>query len=315
MKTINFKIFTSSILVCLAMVGCVQDDDFSVPSSVGTEENASLADLLSRIENGNVQLISIEELKAQFISDDPATQIVSELAVKGFVSSSDATGNFYKEFFIQNSAENPTDAVKISLNQVDSYNQFNIGREVYVYLKNMYLGEANEGDGVFTIGSSANGDGEVEGFAANEIPFHIYRSSTTEPIVPKLVTGLSANDIGVFVSLESVEFPTSEAGLPYVSPMDDYDTQRTLQRCSGFDYTNLLLETSSFASFKNEILPSGGGSIAGVVSKTYNGSELVLALNSSDDVQMNGSRCELLDINDFSPFLKMILNPIQISVL
>jgi hypothetical protein len=168
----------------------------------------------------------------------------------------------------------------------------------------MYLGEANEGDGVFTIGSSANVDGEVEGFAANEIPFHIYRSSTTEPIVPKLVTGLSANDIGVFVSLESVEFPTSEAGLPYVSPMDDYDTQRTLQRCSGFDYTNLLLETSSFASFKNEILPSGGGSIAGVVSKTYNGSELVLALNSSDDVQMNGSRCELLDINDFSPIFE-----------
>ena len=304
MKTINFKIFASSILVCLAMVGCVQDDDFSVPSSVGTEENASLADLLSRIENGNVQLISIEELKAQFISDDPATQIVSELAVKGFVSSSDATGNFYKEFFIQNSAENPTDAVKISLNQVDSYNQFNIGREVYVYLKDMYLGEANEGDGVFTIGSSANGDGEVEGFTANEIPFHIYRSSTTEPIVPKLVTGLSANDIGIFVSLESVEFPTSEAGLPYVSPMDDYDTQRTLQRCSGFDYTNFLLETSSFASFKNEILPSGGGSIAGVVSKTYNGSELVLALNSSDDVQMNGSRCELLDINDFSPIFE-----------
>ena len=59
------------------------------------------------------------------------------------------------------------------------------------------------------------------------------------------------------------------------------------------------METSAFASFKNEILPSGGGSISGIVSKDYYGDNLVLALNTSDDVLMDGSRCELLDINDF----------------
>ena len=75
-----------------------------------------------------MQLITIGELKAQFQSDDEATAITSDIAVKGYVSSSDATGNFYKEFFIQNEAQDATDAVKISLNQVDSYNQFNIGR-------------------------------------------------------------------------------------------------------------------------------------------------------------------------------------------
>ena len=88
-------------------------------------------------------------------------------------------------------------------------------------------------------------------------------------------------------------------GQPYVASTDDYDTQRTVQRCSGFEYATFLLETSSFASFKNEVLPSGGGSISGIVSKTYNGSDLVLALNTTEDVQMNDSRCELLDINDF----------------
>ena len=59
------------------------------------------------------------------------------------MSSSDFTGNFYKEFFIQNAPENATDAIKITLNQVDSYNQFNIGREVYISLKGLYLGESN----------------------------------------------------------------------------------------------------------------------------------------------------------------------------
>jgi hypothetical protein len=148
------------------MVGCIEDDEFEVPSSLGTEENQNLNDLLSRIDSGEVQLITIEQLKAQFESDDEATELTSEIAVKGYVSSSDASGNFYKEFFIQNASENPTDAVKIALNQVDSYNQFNIGREVYIYLKDLFIGEVRGGDGVFTIGSSMNGDGEVEEFTA-----------------------------------------------------------------------------------------------------------------------------------------------------
>jgi hypothetical protein len=42
MNKINFKTFAAGILVCLAMVACVQDDDFSVPSSVGSEENEDL---------------------------------------------------------------------------------------------------------------------------------------------------------------------------------------------------------------------------------------------------------------------------------
>ena len=304
MKTIKFKTFATAIIACFALVACVQDDDFTVPSSVGVEENENLNDLLSRIEAGEVQLITIEQLKAQFISGDEATEIVSEIAVKGYVSSSDATGNFYKEFFIQDKAEGATSAIKIALNQVDSYNQFNMGREVYVYLKNLYLGEANGGDGVYTIGGAMNSDGEVEAFTANEVPMYLFRSGNTLNIVPKTVSALSSNDVGIFVTLSDVEFTTSGVGQPYVSPNDDYDTQHTIQRCTGFNYSTFLLETSAFASFKNEVLPSGGGSISGVVSKDYYGDNLVLALNTSDDVQMNGDRCELLDINDFSPIFE-----------
>ena len=300
MKTLQYKTFAAAIVASLTIVACVQDDEFAVPDSLGNEENQNLNNLMSRIESGAVQMITIEQLKAQFVSDEEATEITSEIAVKGYVSSSDATGNFYKEFFIQDAAENPTAAVKIALNQVESYNQFNIGREVYIYLKDLYLGEANIGDGVFTIGGTMNGDGEVEAMTSNQVPMYVYRSPMTQTIIAKEVTALSRDDIGIFVMINNTEFPSNAAGLPYVSPMDDFDTQRTVQRCSGFDYATFMLETSAFASFKNEVLPSGGGSISGIVSKTYNGSDLVLALNTTDDVQMEGSRCELLDINDFS---------------
>ena len=303
MKKIKFRTFVAVIITCLVTVACVQDDDFTIPSSIGNEENENLTNLLSRIEAGEVQLITIDQLKAQFISDDEATEITSEIAVKGYVSSSDATGNFYKEFFIQDAAEDATSAIKISLNQVDSYNQFNMGREVYIYLKDLYLGEANGGDGVYTIGGDMNSDGEVEALTANEVPMYLFRSENSYTIVPKVVSALSSNDVGIFVTLNDVEFTTSGVGQPYVSPTDDYDTQRTIQRCTGFNYSTFLMETSAFASFKNEILPSGGGSISGVVSKDYYGDNLVLALNTSDDVLMDGSRCELLDINDFTEII------------
>ena len=303
MKKIKFRTFAAVIITCLVTVACVQDDDFTIPSSIGNEENENLTNLLSRIEAGEVQLITIDQLKAQFISDDEATEITSEIAVKGYVSSSDATGNFYKEFFIQDAAEDATSAIKISLNQVDSYNQFNMGREVYIYLKDLYLGEANGGDGVYTIGGDMNSDGEVEALTANEVPMYLFRSENSYTIVPKAVSALSSNDVGIFVTLNDVEFTTSGVGQPYVSPTDDYDTQRTIQRCTGFNYSTFLMETSAFASFKNEILPSGGGSISGVVSKDYYGDNLVLVLNTSDDVLMDGSRCELLDINDFTEII------------
>ena len=303
MKKIKFRTFAAVIITCLVTVACVQDDDFTIPSSIGNEENENLTNLLSRIEAGEVQLITIDQLKAQFISDDEATEITSEIAVKGYVSSSDATGNFYKEFFIQDAAQDATSAIKISLNQVESYNQFNMGREVYIYLKDLYLGEANGGDGVYTIGGAMNSDGEVEALTANEVPMYLFRSENSYTIVPKVVSALSSNDVGIFVTLNDVEFTTSGVGQPYVSPTDDYDTQRTIQRCTGFNYSTFLMETSAFASFKNEILPSGGGSISGVVSKDYYGDNLVLALNTSDDVLMDGSRCELLDINDFTEII------------
>jgi acetyl-CoA carboxylase beta subunit len=51
------------------------------------------------------------------------------------------------------------------------------------------------------------------------------------------------------------------------------------------------------------LLPTGNGSVAGVVSKTYDGSSLILALNSINDVVFSGARCSLLNIDDFSELM------------
>ena len=143
MKLIN-KI---SILAFITLFpySCVQDDDYSVPQSVGLEENQKLVQLLSEIENGSADLMSISDVKNLFVNGE-VNEIESNLVVKGYVSSSDYTGNFYKEFYMQDDIENPTAGIKVSINQVDSYNQFNVGREVYIKLQGLYVGETNSGD-------------------------------------------------------------------------------------------------------------------------------------------------------------------------
>jgi len=97
------KLFKTIILITfltIANFSCVQDDDYSIPESLGIEENQDLSQLLDQINNGDVDLMTISQVKSFFI-DGEVTLIESNIAVKGYVVSSDMTGNFYKEFYMQ----------------------------------------------------------------------------------------------------------------------------------------------------------------------------------------------------------------------
>ena len=133
----TFKL-VALLFLMISYNSCVEDDDYSIPTSVGLEENDKLTALLTQINNNEVDLLTVDQVKNLFVSDQ-AVNIESSIAVKGYVVSSDLTGNFYKEFYIQDEPSNPTAGLKVVLNQVDSYNQFNIGREVYIRLQNLSL--------------------------------------------------------------------------------------------------------------------------------------------------------------------------------
>lgn len=288
MKTINLKTLAVAMFASVALIACVQDDEFEVPVSVGAEESQNLNSLLQGIGQESIELVSIEYVKGLY--NGQVTLIESDIAVKGYVSSSDATGNFYKEFYLQDTPENPTAGIGIYLNQVDSYNQFNVGREVYINLKGLYVGEnASE---VITIGGFVAGS-RVGIINAAQIPSHILRTSTTETIVPLVVSMSNVDDshMGLFVSFEDAQFPLSLAGKSYVDPNDDYDTLHPLVSC--INGAEFLVETSSFASFNQEPLPTDGrGTITGVISKSYGGDDRVIMLNTTDDVVFNDARCD-----------------------
>lgn len=301
MKTSKFLTFLLALVVTISFTSCVEDGDFTVPEALGTGENAALQQLLGEVTAGNMSEISIVNLKELFVPGE-VTEITSDLVVKGYVTSSDRTGNFFKEFFIQDAPQNPTAAIKVATEFIDSYNKFNPGREVYINLKGLFIGEVRSGDDVITIGGARNLDDEVENLSLNQTENHVLRSGTTETIIPLEVSLSQINDshIGMFVKVNNAQFPTSLAGRTYHDANNQFDTQRTLESCEGFGFSNFILETSAFADFGFEVMPSGGGSISAIVSKTFNGSDLVLALNDNSDVDMSGTKCTPLDVNDFT---------------
>lgn len=296
---------TLFIALIFFIAACQQEDVFEIPTSLGVEENTSLTTLMSSIDSGEKSLVSIAYAKDLMVNGE-ATEIMSDIVIKGYVVSSDATGNFYKEFYIQDDPSTPTAAIRMLIDITDSYNMFNIGREVYVDLKGLYVGEYRTGDGVITIGELDSAQNRITNIREEVMKAHILRSTTTSEISPLNVKFSQINDshVGIMVQIDDVNVAPADAGDPYVDPNDTFDTQRTLEACDGFSKKTFLLETSAYANFKQEILPSGTGTIIAVVSKTYNGDNLVLMLNSTKDVNLNGAPCELLQLSDFEKVLE-----------
>ena len=297
--------FTHLIIASILVVSCQQEDIFDIPYSLGAEENQMLNTILSEVESGTKEMISITQLKDLSVSGE-AVEITSDLVMKGYVTSSDATGNFYKEIYIQDDPTSPTDGVRLLIDFSDSYNMFNIGREIYISLKGFYIGEYRTGDGVVSIGEYDAGQNRISNIREAIVKKNILRSSNISDLTPLKVkfSEISDSHIGIMVEISDVNVVSSQVGKPFVDPNDSYDTQRNLEACEGFGKTSFILETSAFANFKQNLLPSGTGTIAGIVSKTYNGDNLVLMLNSIDDVNLTGEACSLLNIDDFDKVLE-----------
>jgi len=288
MKTNKILTFFTVLAMSLALVSCVQDDDFSIPNSLGNEENAGLQAIMAGLADGLLTEISIDGLLSLYSGQ--ATLIESDIVVKGYVSSSDQTGNFYQEFYMQDAPENPTAAVGVSLGQVDSYNQFNKGREVYIKLKGLYIGE-NSSD-VLTVGGQIDGS-NLEEMTANQIPQHVFRSATTMALAPLVLIPSAVNDshLGMFITFENMQFPSALEGETYVDPFDSFDTRHVMVSCD--NGSEFQLETSSFASFKQVPLPTEGrGTISGVITQGFGGSPRVMVLNTIADVSFTDNRCD-----------------------
>ncbi len=276
------------IFFVLVISSCVQDDTYDIPQIADTFFINPAEQIIENIEAGVLEEIPIANI-SNFINANGPTEITGDYVVKGYVVSSDASGNFYQEFYMQDQPSNPTAGIKVAVALNDVSSLYNIGREVYISLKGLYVGEANNGDGIAVIGGKVDED-EVDAMTPNQVYDHVFRSDVVETIVPLELSLPTIDDtyIGRYIQIPDTQFVSDEVGQSLGDPTDYFDTHRTLEDCSN---TVFLLEISSFANYKLSTIPGGNGTIEGVVSKDYNGDNLVLLLNDIAGIQMNDERC------------------------
>lgn len=262
-------------LLIFLFISCVKDGDFETPTVDCAEPQITAT-------------TTIQQVKEMYTFGG-AKIIETDVIIEGYVVSSDKSGNIYKSISIQDKAENPTAAIKISINQTNIYTKYNVGRKIYVKLKGLAVGYSF---GSVQIGV-ASGDG-LGGILGSELDKYILRSCEVAEIIPKKVaiSDLNKDMLEMLIEIENVQFKSSDLGKAYGNADNTATVNRVLEStdnsCNFLD--EVVLRNSGFASFKNNILPEGKGSVVAIFSNYYD--DFQLYLRDTDDVKLTEPRCD-----------------------
>lgn len=195
---------------------------------------------------------TIAELKATYLG--VLDSIKEDLIIQGIVVGNDESGNIYKKLIIQDA----TGGIELNLDRTSMYTEFKLGQRVFVKCKGMFLGDYN---GLIQLGGKFNGSiGRLPDAMINQ---HLFRDSLpgTVPTPVKIVVGADNKQyISTLVKLENVSF--TEAGQVWAT-QDVSATNRTLKDQSG---KTLVVRTSQYANFAGLKVPSGNGTVYGLLS-------------------------------------------------
>lgn len=275
MKTINtFKLVTVLFLTGLFVTSCVQDDEFDTPEIIFEEPNVTV----------NTTIASVIDMYGGFepvlIGDGNSTPLYFE----AYVVSSDESGNYYKQLIVQDKAENPIAGISISTEATDMYTFFEPGRKIYVRVDGLYSGVYA---GLPTLGVLQGS--EVGRMSVEEFNSRVLRSTQSQELVPVLKTfgTLTESDLNTLVKFENVQVSDEDLGQPYANTNNTFSVNRTFINC---EYTeSMIVRNSGFADFKNEIMPSGSGTLTAIHS-TFNDT-YQLFIRDTNDLVFDQERC------------------------
>jgi hypothetical protein len=255
---------------------CVQDDDYATPPiecNIPTA-NITLSELISKIKAGTINL-------------DSAGKINEDLYVRGYVITSDETGNIYKTVSLQDKVENPTAGLQIEINESNLYNAYPKGAQVQINLKGLAIArESNQG--VYKIGLPTTGTYAVDQIpSADRAAFMVKTCEPIQIIKPKVVTSitdaLKEENLNTLVTIQGVQFSQPEVDKTYAEK--NSTKNRELIDKKG---KPTILRNSGYATWFADALPTKSGSITVLVSKF--GSTWQLYINDTNDVKFDQDR-------------------------
>lgn len=250
------------------------------------QANTSILDLKTAFAESKAEVCPLK---------DEATQ--TPYVIKGRVISSDATGNIYKSIVIQDE----TAAMAVSVNQGSTYVTYRIGQEVVMNVTGLYIGQYNGLQQLGWLGEPYNGEEQL-----TFMPWDLFQSHTELNGLPDtdvkyvkqgesypagnpycIVTTFSelpasGNDLlemqSQLVEFRNVHF--EEGGKETYAPYQQ-SVNRTLVDANG---ATLIVRTSGYSNFYNEVIPEGNGVVRGILS--YYGGAYQLLLRGLGDVMI-----------------------------
>lgn len=234
--------------------------------------------------------ITIAELKEMYWKTDrnyvatpgnlPGTN--QHMYVSGRVISESASGNIYNSIIIQDA----TGALNVSVVTKDLTQSYLFGQEVIIDVTDLKLGGYNGlmqlgGEGVyngapsmtFMPGATLDAHAQLNGLGVPE------KVDTLLTTVADLVTAKGSQQglmkwQSQMIRLDNLHFET---------PGQPYATDKNTDRYALDDKGNRInIRTSSYASFKEALIPGGTGSVVGILS--YYGSDWQILLNDTTGI-------------------------------
>jgi len=262
MKTI-FKFFLPLFAIAIAFSACFEED-FDHPPVTGSDPGLEVT-------------TTIAELVAMH-SFGTTTPIEDDLVIRGTVVADDFSGNWFRSFVIQDG----TGGITVLLDIAESYTFYPEGREVYIRLKGLAIGDFNNLTQLGEFDAAAN---EVAGI--NNANNHIVPSVARDLPEP---TALTINQLGLehvntLVKIEGVEFVDQNTTFANAATQSAFNLD--VEDCNN---NEVIVRTSGFASFAGENVPQGNGTLVGVLS--IFGDTYQFLVRRPSDLQMDGERCD-----------------------
>ena len=273
----------SILLVCTLFASCM-DSGYDEPDyNVSPYGNNDIT------ETNVISIAELKSLYANTISGNMMEEITDDIKIKGVVVGNDIQGNIYNEVSI----DDGTAAFIICIAQGGLYGYLPVGQEILVSLKGLYIGAYGLQGEIGMPYTNANGRTYVSrmsrflwnqhfkligngGHTVTPMEFDAQKVSDKQYM---------AENCGKLMVLRGVEL--SEADGTTVYAPDDGSVTLTSncanRNIKGFNSSALVLRTSSYADFANDVMPTGRVDITGIFTR-YNNTWQIL-LRTVDDIQ------------------------------
>lgn len=272
-RNMNHKLMVVVALVVTTLTSCIKNN-YDEPPVNGSDPNLTATH-------------TIAQLKQMYTGT--RVPLTDDIIIQGVIAADDRTGNFYKTLILQDS----TAGIAIRLDQSGLFNNYMQGRRIFIKCKGLFLGAYN---GLVQLGGGATAGSatEVDPVPSTLIDKFLVRGSLNNPVTYITVTNLSdLNDTyqNRLIKLENVQFAAADAGYRYADGTLQLSKNCTIEQydanCNVIG--TIILRNSGFATFANDLTPTGKGSLYAIYSVF--GSDRQLFIRDVSDVQMPDTRC------------------------